>query len=562
MNNLLLTLALVVFFAHAGSASATTYYIAASGSDSNNGTSKTTPWLHAPGMPNCTATCATVTPQPGDSFIFRGGDTWHAANSSASPYVGTATQAAKGCGWNTTVCGWYWHFGWNGTATNCTWPTVTSSCIYIGVDKTWFTGTSWTRPAIDMDNPTSKSLVSSCAFDQGGGGLPAAFAIGTSSSSQKANYVIFDNFEIYGGCGSSSGPNYLDYNGVSETFENLYIHGWTEVSLDFGYLINQASETFPDHNVWAYNVADGSDSYCTGFDACSAYLGLDPYDFEHNICRWMGGCISAGSADLFTIHDNLFEHVYQSYTIGVHGNVVGSFGNHNPTGTPLYFYNNLIRNVDDGRAIVLGVANGGTLFFFNNVMYGIGNAGNCVGPQIMNNGDTINTDFSNNTIDAPCSITASASTGKSTSGTVNWSTQNNHFIGFSGSTVSSVITNPGYALTLVLTDNGNEIFQSEAVARKQGYTAANNYRPTSASGATYHAGRDLSLGCSTYSPDSALCSGSTGGVRRAGGVGLEPILRVASPPLRGTAWDAGAYQFSGQPVIQPKVPKRVVADVH
>ena len=39
---------------------ATTHYIAANGSDSNNGTGKTTPWLHAPGMPSCSATCAFV----------------------------------------------------------------------------------------------------------------------------------------------------------------------------------------------------------------------------------------------------------------------------------------------------------------------------------------------------------------------------------------------------------------------------------------------------------------------------------------------------------------------
>src|ERR1700683_21618 len=36
------------------------YYIAANGSDSNNGTSETSPWQHAPGMPACSATCASA----------------------------------------------------------------------------------------------------------------------------------------------------------------------------------------------------------------------------------------------------------------------------------------------------------------------------------------------------------------------------------------------------------------------------------------------------------------------------------------------------------------------
>jgi len=64
------------------------YFIAANGSDANSGTSESSPWLHAPGMPNCTANCAAHTPVAGEGFIFRGGDTWHFGNSSASPYTG------------------------------------------------------------------------------------------------------------------------------------------------------------------------------------------------------------------------------------------------------------------------------------------------------------------------------------------------------------------------------------------------------------------------------------------------------------------------------------------
>src|ERR1039457_4756325 len=48
-----------------GPVSATTYYVAANGSDSNSGTTKTTPWLHAPGMVSCTGTCASANPVPG-----------------------------------------------------------------------------------------------------------------------------------------------------------------------------------------------------------------------------------------------------------------------------------------------------------------------------------------------------------------------------------------------------------------------------------------------------------------------------------------------------------------
>ena len=60
----------------ASPALAATYYVAANGLDTNNGTAKTTPWAHSPGMANCTGNCAAHTPVAGDQFIFRGGDTW------------------------------------------------------------------------------------------------------------------------------------------------------------------------------------------------------------------------------------------------------------------------------------------------------------------------------------------------------------------------------------------------------------------------------------------------------------------------------------------------------
>src|SRR5579863_1110508 len=96
-----------------GSAFATNYYIDySSGNDSNNGTSKTSPWQHLPGMPGCQAQCTAASPKPADQFILKGGVTW--PNSSL---------------------GWEWT--WSGSAGNL---------IYIGVDQTWYAGSSWTRP--------------------------------------------------------------------------------------------------------------------------------------------------------------------------------------------------------------------------------------------------------------------------------------------------------------------------------------------------------------------------------------------------------------------------------
>ncbi|MGA2697641.1 MAG: hypothetical protein ABSE92_16380, partial [Terriglobales bacterium] len=151
------------------STAAGTYYIAANGSDTNNGTSKTSPWLHAPGMPKCTGTCAGHTPVAGDQYIFRGGDTWHFGNSAASPYVGGS-----------------WSWKWSGSSSN---P------IYIGVDETWYGGNAWARPLMSGDNPLSTSFVSSCAYDQ------SSFIFFNLTS---LSYVTVDNFEWPGKCWSSN----------------------------------------------------------------------------------------------------------------------------------------------------------------------------------------------------------------------------------------------------------------------------------------------------------------------------------------------------------------------
>src|SRR6185437_3670176 len=108
-----------VMHSHTAQAATRTFYIAASGSDANNGTSKSTPWAHVPGMPNCTGTCAATTPQPGDSYILKGCDTWGNASFPIS--------------WD-----------WSGTS---------ASRIYIGVDKTWYNSgvcpSGWNRPIMN-----------------------------------------------------------------------------------------------------------------------------------------------------------------------------------------------------------------------------------------------------------------------------------------------------------------------------------------------------------------------------------------------------------------------------
>ena len=106
------------------------YFIASNGADTNNGTSEATPWLHAPGMPNCANNCAAVTPSAGNGFIFRGGDTWH---------FGASTSPATGGTWDVS--------NWWGNISSCVYEGTQTGCIYYGVDKTWYTGAAWAAPS-------------------------------------------------------------------------------------------------------------------------------------------------------------------------------------------------------------------------------------------------------------------------------------------------------------------------------------------------------------------------------------------------------------------------------
>jgi hypothetical protein len=101
----------VVLTGFAQAAVAGTFYIDyASGNDSNTGTNKSVPWKRCPGMPGFSGAYSHTS---GDRFIFKGGVTW-----AASAFPCNYTYSGSG----------------------------ESNRDYIGVDKAWFAGASWTRP--------------------------------------------------------------------------------------------------------------------------------------------------------------------------------------------------------------------------------------------------------------------------------------------------------------------------------------------------------------------------------------------------------------------------------
>jgi hypothetical protein len=349
------------------------YFIAASGSDTNNGTSETTPWLHAPGMPNCTSTCAGVSPTAGNGFIFRGGDTWHFGKSSASPYTGGT--------WNLTNTA--------GNPSTCVYEGTQTGCIYYGVDTTWYNSSNcaaWCRPILNGDNPTSATTVSSCAYQIGSSNQMVYQGAGS------GYYNILDNFEMLGLCTSSAtGGNtnanvYVQDGGSGITAQgvlfqtNLYIHGWTATTTAGTGSEALACVIFSGGNqslhVMDRIVVDGSDSN-PGVCAWATFPSF--YHFRDSIIRYATQGVGQWCHD---IHDSIFEHFYAP-NVPTHGNILecndDSPGNApgQPQNTPNVFYNNVVRHddpsfVSGGEVHLWFCPEGVPEYWFNNLMYDVG----------------------------------------------------------------------------------------------------------------------------------------------------------------------------------------------
>jgi hypothetical protein len=517
------------------SASATNYYVAANGSDSNDGTSKTAPWLHAPGMKGCSGNCAAASPNAGDQFIFRGGDTWH--YSSGSPV------------------GLPWAWNWSGSSSN---P------IYVGVDQSWSAGGSWSRPILTMDNPLSTGRPSSCAFDD----TNSQVAVVTASN------VTFDNFEFTGKCwaGSPSTASIVQ-NGNHLTFSNLYFHGWTmaaSASSDSHKMIS-GSGSGNTGNVYADNLFDGSDStfgnvcttpgcvgnYNSTYGAASGWaIAGECYDVHGNIFRHVSNGIECGNITL--VHDNLFEYLFEPVNSSPHGNVVESLGGY--AGETAYFYNNVTRNVNEGVNWWPQFSNA---YIFNNVWENDGHYSpdpNCLmisPPGFSSGAGVVNAYIYNNTFDGTCKAQAQA--GNAT--TPHWASGsaliflNNHIL--DRTSISGFFT--CYSPSVCgATDNGGEAFQTTSAANAQGYTLANNYQPTSGSDATVGVGKDISGSCSTFSADKALCNGTSDGAKMGpGNTATSPAIALI---VRASSWDAGAYEF-GSGASKPNPPSALAAQV-
>jgi len=450
------------------------------------------------------------------------------------------------------------------------------------VDTTWFSGSSFARPQISWDNPiwansthqdsSHVGFVTACTYDDWNL-LDIYFS--------SASYLIFDNFNIGGKCWSKppNGANDIKRNGTYIDIINSYFHGWSQVynpqcngcnPMDQATILAGNSTPAINHNVTAFNVFDGSDSGtpCTPGGYCSGgpIEYTDAYDFHNNVVRYIANGLNS-PGNVYTVHDNLFENMFESYDPADHGAVIeiGCCGSFNlPPGSASMIYNNIFRNTGMGEVVQTMTPSGGATYFFNNVMWNVSNGTNCVYIEQVDTAVPTQFYFTNNTIDmtpyggSTCTMRVSGSTQQPFDGTIHF--QNNHFIAVPGASLSGFYS-IGSGSSTAMADGGGNVFQTEVAANAQGYTQGNNYAPNSSSGATVGVGANLTASCLLFSADSALCKGTGGGVSEGvGDVTIYPVISLNLRPIVG-AWDAGAYMFSSASSSRPSPPMGLVATV-
>lgn len=447
------TLFLVLGFAGlpAAAQSGRTFYIDyTSGSNSNPGTQaapwKTHPYMQASAACTSTGSAPSYSHQAGDQFIFKGGVSWPAACFNMSVQKGGTNSVRD----------------------------------YYGVDKTWFSGASFTRPLFDMNYtvPSGNEVITGAVTTSGFG------------------YITFDNIEIVHqaitiapGTDQQQAFSFRNYSSPSNSplgivISNCYLHDW-------GVTSQLTSTNQPNYSAGSISgnvTVDGCEiSDANGFHyvngvRTTAHSGGGIQGVTNNvgvsevrnskIHDTMAGCFSVRSC-----HDNEFYNITQPTGDGgttIHSQVIEDDDGWGPT----HVYNNLIHDIYAG--VVIDVCQGASIY--NNIIYnnsnnfgirlagGGGSSGNC-GSNITSNATSVY----NNTID--CSGSASvcfgtdSHAGVSVDGNVNL--QNNIWITNGANPVS--INEP---ITGTLANDHNHTM-STSEAGTYGFTSARRYAPSS-----------------------------------------------------------------------------------
>ena len=268
------------------STQAATYYIAAGGYDSNNGTDKSTPWANAPFMPGCASNCAAYSHAAGDRIILKGGDTW-----TITSLMSTSNSGSAG------------------------------NSDYYGVDKTWYTGGSWTNPIID------------------GGGTYSQ--VSTAYLTFMGNYITLDGWKIQNlnVSGTSTDGHAIATFGHDILIENMVMPVETRNAL---YLVNSSGTTLSNITVANNDISN---------------------------CSW-GVVVAIAAAnsttDTVNIYGNKIHDFHSQFGSGRHGDGIFVFTDENTADREVVSNLNIYNNLFYGDFSVLPStsANGMTAFIY------------------------------------------------------------------------------------------------------------------------------------------------------------------------------------------------------
>ena len=328
---------------------------------------------------------------------------------------------------------------------------------YYGVNTNYFAGSSWMRPILD-----------------GGAGTEVAFWL------VNYNNIIIDNLE-FNNWGMSGGVINA-YTSTNISILNCCFHNWSHSGTtdDLKCINGSSYQAYSANNVISNCVFDGS--------PLGTNSGMAVYHWSGVIKK----CVAKNMSNGFLPNSGEVSGcqigpINVSFDSNQHENAIESLGNGSQ-----YYFNNVIHNTV-GVTIFIGNP-GGPGYVYNNLIYN----STPVPIQFDGRSGGFNCYVYNNTV---VSGTALHNTG---GGCYLYAT-NNHII---GSLVDS---------SFASVSQGNNLIQTVSQAAATGYSAANNWQPTSTSSPTVDAGADLSV---LFNTD------INGNIRP-----------------QGTAWDIGAYEY-------------------
>ncbi len=396
------------------------------------------------------------------------------------------------------------------------WSGTSGHPITMTVDATWYTGGAWTRPIFTAGGTLISTHNNFIRFY----GAEGSYTV--INNIEFTNYTWVDaaygeaSFICSGACSGGSVAN------VSIT--NNYFHNWshgTATGDDLKILLGSSNSPWMSGSLVDSNVFDNSDGDHVSGMVLYCWSGTITKNYINAAAN---GILPMGTGG--TVSGNTLN-IVASFDAAQHENAIETLGGTTPT---WYIHDNRISGSTGGESMLIG-NDGETDYVWNNLTYNWSQ-------NAFHFGGSAATGlyFWNNTVIPLAGNDCFVNIASGTITTL--AIQNNHCI--TTAAVHGTLT----GVTTLVEDHN--VLQTPTAATAQGYTSSQTpyvYFPT-AGGSTIGAGANLSAHCSGAL--ASLCSDTSYGVtlNSSNHTVVSPARTVVA---RGTAFDAGAYQYGSAP---------------